>query len=342
MNYKCKIIIPYFGQFQNSIIPFLKSCENNPEFEWLFVTDAAFPCAVPLNVHVQRTTLNALKQRIEKKIGFSISLEAPYKICDFRPAFGFIFEEELKGFDFWGWGDVDLVYGKLSNFITDEILDRFDKIYPCGHLSMIKNTEENNKAFMENIRGTLDYHKVFKSPNSMIFDEYKGLNETFLATGRKVYGKIDFADMDIVYTRFRTADWKTIRKVFPDFLFKQFIPKNYRNQIFFVNNGNAYRIYVEHGRIEYQELVYIHYRKKIDCANDIDYNKGFYITKNGILQDESELDKNLITKYNYYPGKLFEFKEYLCFYKERMVMKLGSNILLRNMVRKIKGKDIIQ
>ena len=45
-------------------------------------------------------TFNELRKLIQSKFDFEISLEKPYKLCDFRPAYGFLFEEYLKEFRF--------------------------------------------------------------------------------------------------------------------------------------------------------------------------------------------------------------------------------------------------
>ena len=337
MKYKVKIIIPYFGKLPDSIIPFLKSCSLNPEFEWIFFSDNDLD-NLPLNVTNIKCELKDIKNKIEQTLGFTISLNAPYKLCDFRPAFGMIFSEYLMECDFWGWGDIDLVYGYRSKFITDSILEEYDKIYPCGHLSLIRNKKEINEAFMLDIEGTLNYKDVFTNPKSFIFDEYRGLNEKLLAVDKKVYGKIDFADMDIVYKRFRTADWKTIKKVFPEFLFKSYIPMNYKYQIFCYENGKAYREYFYGNEpIERNELVYIHYRYKIPC--EIEKNlSSYYITQKGFLVKSETTTLEVIKKMNDYPGWFEEKKQYLRFYKERLIICLGKNKKLRNFIRVLKGK----
>jgi hypothetical protein len=66
-------------------------------------------------VTVQRCTFGDLAQRIRSFFDFEISLERPYKLCDFRPAFGEIFAEELAGFDFWGHSDLDLIFGQIRD-----------------------------------------------------------------------------------------------------------------------------------------------------------------------------------------------------------------------------------
>lgn len=340
MKYKVKIVIPYFGSLPKSIIPFLESCRANPEFEWIFLTDNILE-NLPSNVIGIKCDLTEIKKRIEKVLGFTVALEAPYKLCDFRPAFGMVFADLLSGCDFWGWGDIDLVYGNLLSFITDSLLEEYDKIYPCGHLSLLRNTEEINQAFMLNINGTLDYREVFSNKKSYIFDEYKGLNEKLEAIGKKVYGKIDFADMDIIYSRFRTADWRTIKQIFPEFLYKQYIPMNYKYQTFCYENGVAYREYVEKNRLERKELAYIHYRYKIPYDDSVKVN-SFYITNKGFVSKKRKTTVKSIIELNNYPGWIVEFKEYLIFYKERLIIKLGKNKKIRNCIRMLKGKKKIK
>ena len=42
-----------------------------------------------------------------------VTLDRPYKLCDFKPAYGFIFGEYLKEYDYWGHCDIDIVWGDL-------------------------------------------------------------------------------------------------------------------------------------------------------------------------------------------------------------------------------------
>ncbi len=340
MHFRIRIIIPYFGKFRSSIIPFLNSCAQNPLFDWLIFTDDILD-NLPSNVGMVYCTLSDIRARIENCLGFSVALNSPYKLCDFRPAFGLIFKDELVDYDFWGWGDVDLVYGNLSKFITNEILSTYDKIYPCGHLSLLRNCDVINTAFMINTKDSLDYKTVFKDSASYIFDEYKGINEKLCSIGKRVYGKIDFADMDIVYSRFRTADWMTIKLVFPQFMFMKYIPRNYRRQTFWIDsNGRAYRTYInKSGNCCNQELVYIHYRYNIPCTIVLDVKDEYYITNNGFVLKKGELEPCIIDTLNPYKGWFKETKEYQRFFKDRVVMKIGSNKKIRNIVRFIRGKE---
>lgn len=41
-----------------------------------------------------------------------------YAVCDLRPALALAFPEEVKGFDWWGWCDLDVVLGDLDSLLV--------------------------------------------------------------------------------------------------------------------------------------------------------------------------------------------------------------------------------
>jgi hypothetical protein len=74
-----------------------------------------------------------------------VSLFNSRKLCDMKPTYGLLFEEYLVGFDFWGFCDIDVIWGRFSGFITAEILRDFDVITTrkgliAGHLCLLRNT----------------------------------------------------------------------------------------------------------------------------------------------------------------------------------------------------------
>jgi hypothetical protein len=45
-------------------------------------------------------------------------------MVEFKPALGHIFAEYLKGYSHWGYSDLDILFGDLPRFITqDELTD---------------------------------------------------------------------------------------------------------------------------------------------------------------------------------------------------------------------------
>lgn len=190
------LIIPYFGKFPNYFPLFLNSCRHNPTIDWLLVTDIAEPYDYPPNVHIIPMTFSDLKKQIQSRFDFEIALERPYKLCDYRPAFGLIFREYLSGFDFWGYCDIDLLFGDLRSFFADETLEAYDKLGHLGHLAMYRNTHEVNTAFLSVFDGKARYREVLSDEQNLIFDEWDDLsiNRIFLKKGLRVWLWNDFFD----------------------------------------------------------------------------------------------------------------------------------------------------
>ena len=338
MKTKACIIITYFGKLPQTIGTFMQSCMNNPEFQWLVFTDSEYN-QLPDNVRFIPFTITTIRDLIEKKLKMEVVLERPYKMCDFRPAYGVIFKDYLNEFDFWGYGDFDVIYGKLSNFITDDIFNEYDKIYTCGHLSFIRNIDRCNNIYKSKTANSNDYTKVFTDENSFIFDEYRGINEKLIKNNLKIYDEFQFADIDVVYERFRLADRKTINLCFPLYPFKKKLPHNYDYQAFIWEQGKTYHIYIDkNGIINKRELSYIHYRKKISCVCDCFDESNFVICNEGFVEYTNNDYNKLIDKYNVFNGKRKEYNEYFVALKNSIITRLGKCKWLVRVVRDIKGK----
>ena len=142
---KVLIIVPYFGDFPKWIDYFLLSCSKNKNIQWLLLSDSNNHPELLQNVKIVYFTLNDFNQLATHKLNLKIRVNHPYKICDFRPAFGKIFEEYINSYDFWGYSDIDLIYGNIRKFLPDEILNEFDLVSPrreyfTGHFALYRNT----------------------------------------------------------------------------------------------------------------------------------------------------------------------------------------------------------
>lgn len=180
------IIIPYFGRLPNYFQLFLNSCKTNETVDWLIVTDNTENYLYPHNVNVIHMTFSELQDRVQNLFDFDVSLDKPYKLCDLKPAYGYIFSEYITGYDYWGHGDCDLIYGDLRKFLTDAVLS-YDKVFDLGHLSLYRNCKEINEMFMKPLDGIEYYKEVFSSPLSFNFDERfldrKNINQIFRGGG---------------------------------------------------------------------------------------------------------------------------------------------------------------
>jgi len=83
-----------------------------------------------------------------------------------------IFEDWLKDYDFWGYGDLDLIYGNIRKFCNDQVLQEYDiisgrKKYLTGHFALYRNNETVNNLY-KNHRW---HQHIFQHPAHKAFDE---------------------------------------------------------------------------------------------------------------------------------------------------------------------------
>lgn len=169
---KISLIVPYFGAWPPWFPAFLLTCRHNPGVEWIFITDCPVPEYHGDNVRFIAGTLQDLNALATEKLGFRVSLSHAYKICDMRPAFGRIFSDYLSESTFWGHCDVDIIWGNIRKFITDEILQQHDVIsarrhHIAGHFTLFRNTGKNNDIYTMFPM----FEKVLRNPEHIVFDE---------------------------------------------------------------------------------------------------------------------------------------------------------------------------
>ena len=96
-KHRACIIAVYLGKFPGWFSVWLRSCEMNPGFDFLLLTDRPNDLPFrPANLRVEQTTLKQLKDRFSTAVGFEVALNYAFKICDFRPVFGLAFADLLK------------------------------------------------------------------------------------------------------------------------------------------------------------------------------------------------------------------------------------------------------
>lgn len=125
-----------------------------------------------------------------EKLGFEVNIQTAYKLCDFKPVYGFLFQELIGGFDFWAHADIDLIFGDIRHFITNDILALHDVIavrhdFLTGYFTLFRNNPTINMLFAE----SRDYKKVLASSKHYCFDE---TNFMFAEFTKKIhYSKIE-------------------------------------------------------------------------------------------------------------------------------------------------------
>lgn len=169
---KIVLVNCYFGKFPWYFNFFLKSCQTNPTVDFIIFSDSEYDSYLPDNVKIIPFNLMDFNSLASTKLGFNITVRKAYKLCDFKPAYGFIFSDYLSGYDFWGICDIDIILGRIREFMTEELLNEYDIIntrhdYLTGSFLLFRNIPSINNLFIK----SKDYKKVFTTDKHYCFDE---------------------------------------------------------------------------------------------------------------------------------------------------------------------------
>jgi FkbM family methyltransferase len=227
----------------------------------LFFTDCKIPEEKFPNISFEQMGMEQLNDLASKKLGICIHKRISTQM-DLQPAYGLIFEEFIEGYDFWGHCDVDVVWGDIRSFLTEDILQNYNilsfrKGYLAGHLTIWKNELETNTLF----KAVPAYQTVFEDNEFHLFDE--DLMSNFLKylienPGEKRKIRVYWPEQLVV-------GWRELEK-------------------------NPHGWYWENGKIydgNHQERVYIHFQKWKRSMKSIDFEVGdqpakFQIARQGI------------------------------------------------------------
>lgn len=295
------MIIVYFGDFPDYFQLWLNSCRYNSSIDFLIFTDNDMSYDVPSNVKFIKTNLKKIKEIAQRKFDFNISLEYSYKLCDYKPAYGLIFEEYLTNYDFWGYCDIDVIFGNLRKFLDEDYLCNYDKIYRAGHFTLYKNDEKNKLGFekiMDENNGYL-YKSVFSTDSSFYFDEFYGIF--------KLYGKDDnyqmYSNLDVI------AD---ISHKYNEFMVvEQFSKKNFAFR-WNTDSSNCELIGLykdKNNKIVEKEFMYVHLQKRnMKICNTI--NDNYFIIPNKFVNNcnlNLVLNKPIFIRISYLNYKIKRF-----------------------------------
>lgn len=293
MNNKICIIGVYFGTLRKDFSIWLKTCEYNPTIDFLIVTDNNL-INLPSNVRQLNTSLEDLRLLASRKLELQVALYRPYKCCDLRPFYGKIFEDYLIDYGYWGHCDFDMVFGDLRYFFEKYDYTNYDHFLTQGHLALYRNSYEvSEHAKLSG--GQFNYIKALTEDENVAFDENNCIGKIYLEHNLPLFKKNIYADLSPIYSRFRRSQFNWMDKV----------PKNYKHQIFVWEKGKTYQYFLNKGKVERKEMLYIHYQKRVinfDNVNDILEVSSFIITPKGYvpLSNTSNIDSQVIKRYDEY------------------------------------------
>lgn len=273
----------YFGTWPSHFQFWLDSCSHNEVITFILITDIPIDeYEVPQNVKIIKNSFADIQAKVKSKFpALKVSLNTPYKLCCFKAAYGYIFEDIFKDFEYWGFYDIDTIWGDICRFIPENENNYFIKIFPCGHLTFIRNDEVNCKAY-KLVNEMIDsevlpqiykghrihhYEYVFTHPECFYFDELGGLEPLYKLYGDVYYGVADFADL---YPG--KPDFREIRNNTKTYIYRH------------TKEGQLFHIYRSGFKIKEEQISYLHASKrrlKI-CA---ERSADFFICPNKIISN---------------------------------------------------------
>ena len=142
------ILIPYFGRFPDWAELFFETLKQNSTIDFIIFTDCETKNFQAPNIIFHKTSFEDYVKLINSKLDFQVNPPNAYKLCDFRPLLGHIHSDIFKNYDFYGYTDIDLLFGDIRSFYTDEILSQYDVISThehrvSGQLALFRNNKKN-------------------------------------------------------------------------------------------------------------------------------------------------------------------------------------------------------
>lgn len=320
-------IIPYFGKLPNYFPLWLASCAQNPTVDFFVFSNDATAYSYPPNVHFVQMSFDEARTLLQAQFDFEIVLSKPYKLCDYKPVYGAAFQKWVKDYDFWGHCDIDLVWGNIRRFFTDDLLSRYDRILNQGHCSIYRNVPAMNYAFKTlDPMGCMDWRNVYTTEENLAFDEVAehnggGLSMIMERNGVAMYTKWVFADLHIRLKWFQTARTGRFYATDED-----------SHSTFFEHTKDAtYLHYRLDGKLGSREVMYVHFQKramKIKCGLKADGSDTFLILPPGMVtESEGKLSEKQIRKTMKRNNYRYLFSE--------LVGELGVSRLIKRAFRKL-------
>ncbi len=275
MENKALVIIPYFGKLPSWFQLFLDSCNDTKLLDFLLITDDRTEFDFPDNFIIKYKTFEEEKKLYQLKLG-DVYLGHPYKLCDYKPAFGYVYELDKTQYTYWGYCDVDIIFGDIDFFLSEHFKKGFDKLFTYGHLAFYRNSLEINSIFKANIlKGVSNFNYVSHTTYPNNFDEI-GIRNILLFYGFKVVENQYFENVNVNFRNFAIGNGQP--------LVPQLILKT-RNDLQVLEQNYS------------RKILYIHFMWRKDLKVECDRLSDYIICVDGFLPFDSQKKESLFIKY---------------------------------------------
>lgn len=206
------IITCFWGEWPEYFSYFLGTAGRNSLVNFILFTDNELPVNSFKNISKVEMSMHEFQKLSSEKLGFNIEFSDPYKTCDFKPLFGFIFKEHLKEYDYWGFCDIDIIFGDLDIRMYELLEDAPDilstyKEFIAGPFSIFKNSDYINELF----KNCPDYKHILQDPTHRAFDENIARSSIQGFSLKKSLSFLGYSIREILTPRFRIKSISELR-----------------------------------------------------------------------------------------------------------------------------------
>ncbi|MBY6018277.1 hypothetical protein KUW04_10875 [Halomonas denitrificans] len=277
---RIKIVVPYFGKLPDFTELWSLSLEKNSDIDFLLITDdctSSFYKAPNLTVtHMEFKEFVGL---IKRKVNLKREI-TPYKLCDFKIAYGDILGDYLSGADYWGFCDIDLIFGNIRKNLQKALSSGFDKILDLGHLSLMKNNQEMNVLYKRPLLGECIFDNVTRSEIVKVFDEMMffgrgGFNGIVIEQGYSLYvNRKVYADISPGCTSFSDYNNKDRKVLYFE---------HSRDGLFchYLDSNGVKRI---------KEMLYVHFQKRKVKFIPGELSDNFFLSEKGAQPESPDVN----------------------------------------------------
>ena len=293
-------IIPYFGKLPYYFQIWMRCASVLKNFDFLIITDD-YCKSISKNIIIQNMSFENFTKFVQNKFDFIIGLTNPRKLCDFKPTYGYLFEDYIKRYDYWGYCDIDVILGDLDKMVPLDI--GYRKLFVHGHMTLIENNDYMNKLFMIPVDGYKSYKSILMLENNVVFDEMSDdLNINLIAHKNNIITYVDYniADINPYSFLFRRSlyDYESFKKSGREIKYEPI-----QRQIFLWDHGRLDRYAINSdNQLVIDQMRYFHFQKRImKIDHNILNSNRFMIVPNRIFDysDSNIIDKDTIVNFTH-------------------------------------------
>lgn len=281
------LFVPYYGSVPPYISAFIHTVSKQADFldvclfsEQKFLDEVSACCEIPSNVKLIDLSWDNLCNLIVKEKNLPKPF-FPYKLCDYKVAYGYIFEEYTKKYEYWGYCDVDILMGDVKGFLERNQFRKYDRIGVYGHFTIYKNNEKTRTFFMNSFDGQRvnDQFSYACTTTYPCHIDEKGSNLLF----KNLFGDEKFLENNFVLnTAFGCSGCHTWEHRFSP----QILTWEDGHTISYVRD--------ESGKIIKKEAMYIHFMVQKSVRSSLPLSNSLLLTSTKVVPfDSSHIDEYL-------------------------------------------------